>query len=82
MKKSLLVVLALVTMLAFAATANAWYYGIGCYDMPDAPKIPCKDQVLCKGQAKGMIPLCGPCPGAVKYSAKWKTVCLCPKKGK
>jgi hypothetical protein len=82
MKKSLLVVVALVALLAFAGTANAWYYGIGCFDEVVCPPPPCKDQVLCEGSAQGCIPLCGPCPGFVKYKANWKTVCLCPKKAK
>lgn len=83
MKKSLLVVVALAVVMAFAATANAWYYGLPCdLDTPVWPTPPCKDQVLCKGAAKGAIPLCGPCPGVVTYKASWKTVMLCPKKPK
>ncbi|MEW6139978.1 MAG: hypothetical protein AB1733_17275 [Thermodesulfobacteriota bacterium] len=76
MKKSLLLLVALVTTLAFAGTACAWW---DCYEMPPAPKVVCKDEVLCKGQAKGAIKLCGPCAPTIKYAGKWITMCVCPK---
>jgi len=77
MKKSLLLLVALVTMLAFASTASAWY-GWDCYEPPKC-KVVCKDEVLCKGKAAGAIKLCGPCPPTVTYSGSWLTVAQCPK---
>lgn len=85
MKKSLVLLVVLFTTLAVASSACA-FYGWDCYEMPKC-KVVCKDQVLCKGAAKGTIPLCGPamcvcgkitCP-SVSYSGQWITLLQCPK---
>jgi len=76
MKKSLVTLVVLVSALALAGTVCA-YVDWSCYEMPKA-KVVCKDTVLCKGAAKGAIPLCGPCAPVVKYSGKWLTVAKCP----
>ena len=85
MKKSLVLLAVLVTTLAFASTVCA--YSWACYEMPTC-KVVCKDEVLCKGAAKGMVPVCGPamcvygkieCP-SISWSGKWLTVVKCPKK--
>ena len=83
MKKSLVVTVVLVTSLALSGTVFAnmdW----SCLEMPVCKPI-CRDQVLCMGQAKGMIPLCapcGPCPPVISYSGKWLTVAKCPPPAK
>ena len=74
MKKSLVILVVLVSTLAFASTVVAW----DCYSYPKCPVPPCKDQVLCKGAVKGATKLCGPCAPMIKWSAKWMTLCLCP----
>ncbi len=85
MKKSLVLLVVLLTTVAFAGSACA-FYGWGCYEMPTC-KIVCKDEVLCQGSAAGNIALCGPamcingkisCP-SVSYKGKWITVLKCPK---
>lgn len=78
MKKSLLLLAAIVTTLAFAGTACAWW---DCYEMPTC-KVVCVDQVLCKGAAKGAIKLCGPCAPVIKYKGSWLTMCVCPPAAK
>jgi hypothetical protein len=76
MKKSLIIVVALVTCLAFAGTVLAW----DCY--PPAyqycKQLKCKDQVLCKGKAGGKTKLCGPCAPTISWKASWMTLALCP----
>lgn len=74
MKKSLLLLAAIVTTLAFAGTACAWW---DCYEMPPC-KVVCVDEVLCKGAAAGAIKLCGPCAPVIAYKGSWLTMCVCP----
>jgi hypothetical protein len=78
MKKSLVMLVVLMSSLALAGSVFAmadW----GCYSMPTCKPIPCKDQVLCKGKAKGMEKLCGPCAPTIKWSGSWMTVLKCPE---
>ena len=73
MKKSLVMLVVLVSSLALAGSVFAmgdW----GCYTMPSVKKPPCVDQVLCKGKEK----LCGPCAPTIKWSCNWMTVLKCP----
>jgi len=76
MKKSLVILVVLLGSVALAGSAFA-YYDWACYEMPTC-KVVCKDQVLCKGQAKGKIKLCGPCAPTISYAGKWLTVAKCP----
>ncbi len=78
MKKSLVVLVVLVTSLAFVGTVFA--SGWGCYGAPAYKAPKCVDKVLCKGKMKGAQALCGPCAGMVKWSCKWLAVEKCPKK--
>jgi hypothetical protein len=75
MKKSLVTLVVLVSCLAFAGTvcATSWW----CYEMPTCKPV-CKDTVFCKGQAKGIEKLCGPCAPVIKWKGKWSTVAVCP----
>jgi hypothetical protein len=84
MKKSLVLLVVLLTSLAVASSACA-FYGWDCYEMPKC-KVVCKDQVLCKGKAAGTIGLCGPamcdhgkitCP-SISYAGSWITLLKCP----
>ena len=78
MKKSLVMLVVLVSSLALAGSVFAmgdW----GCYSMPTVKKPPCVDQVLCKGKCKGKEKLCGPCAPTIKWSCNWMTVLKCPK---
>ncbi len=77
MKKSLVMLVVLVSSLALAGSVFAmgdW----GCYGMPSVKKPPCVDQVLCKGKCKGKEKLCGPCAPTIKWSCSWMTVLKCP----
>jgi hypothetical protein len=74
MKKSLLLVAAIVATLALAGTACAQW---DCFEMPPCKPV-CVPQVLCQGSAHGVIPLCGPCHPVVCYKGSWLTVCACP----
>jgi hypothetical protein len=77
MKKSLVMLVVLVSSLALAGSvfaAGDW----GCYSTPGVKKAPCVDQVLCKGKAKGMEKLCGPGAPSIKWSGSWMTVLKCP----
>lgn len=76
MKKSLVLLVVLLGSVALASSAFA-YYDWACYEMPVC-KVTCKDQVLCKGAAKGKIKLCGPCAPVVTYSGTWLTIAKCP----
>lgn len=77
MKKSLVLVIALAAIVAFAGTSLAASWE--CLQAPAYCKAPvCKDQVLCKGKAKGKTPLCGPGAPALKWEVKWLTLSLCP----
>jgi hypothetical protein len=75
MKKSLVMLVVLVSSLALAGSVFAMDWG--CYTTPSVKPIPCKDQVLCKGKAKGMEKLCGPCAPTIKWSGSWMTVLKC-----
>lgn len=74
MKKSLVLLVAIVATVAFAGTALAW----DCYPEVAPAKVICKDQVLCKGAAKGAIKLCGPFAPTIAYQGSWLTVLKCP----
>lgn len=74
MKKSFVVVTALLVTLAFAGSVFAFGCGNWEYKL-EVPK--CKDQVLCSGKASGFIPSCVGC-GGINWDAKWKTLSLCP----
>ncbi len=87
MKKSLVIMVVLVGSLALAGSvfaggmtkmpvtqATDW----GCYSTPTCKPAPCQDQVLCKGKAKGIQKLCGPCAPTIKWAGKWMTVLKCP----
>jgi len=76
MKKSLVLMVVLLGSLALASSAVA-YYDWACYEMPVC-KVVCKDQVLCKGAAKGKIKLCGPCAPVITYAGQWLTIAKCP----
>ncbi|AFM26789.1 hypothetical protein [Desulfomonile tiedjei] len=76
MKKSLVMLVVLMTSLALAGSVFAMDWG--CYEMPVCKPIPCKDKVLCKGKAKGMEKLCGPCAPVIKWSGSWMTIEKCP----
>jgi len=78
MKKSLIMLVVLFSSLALAGSVMATDWG--CYGpMPTCKPAPCKDQVLCKGKAKGMEKLCGPCAPTIKWSGSWMTVLKCPE---
>lgn len=88
MKKSLVLLVVLLTSLAVAGSAGA-FYGWDCYEMPKI-KVECKDEVLCQGKAAGTIALCGPaicdhgkitCP-SISYSGSWISMVVCPKPAK
>ena len=87
MKKSLVMMVVLVASLALAGSVFAggmtkmpapqgtdW----GCYSTPTCKPAPCKDQVLCKGKAKGAQKMCGPCAPTIKWAGSWMTVLKCP----
>ncbi len=80
MKKSLVMMVVLVSSLALAGTVMA-NYDWACYEMPVCKPV-CNDTVLCKGEAKGKINLCGgpcgPCAPAITYAGRWLTVVRCP----
>jgi hypothetical protein len=80
MKKSLVMLVVLVSSLALAGTVMAGY-DWGCFEMP-VVKQECYDTALCKGQAKGAVKLCGPCgpccAPVITYSGSWLTVARCP----
>lgn len=76
MKKSLVMLVVLMSSLALAGSVFAMDWG--CYTMPTCKPIPCKDEVLCKGKAKGVEKLCGPCAPTIKWSGSWMTVLKCP----
>jgi len=76
MKKSLVLMVVLLGSLALASSVFA-YYDWACYEMPVC-KVICKDQVLCKGAAKGKIKLCGPCAPVITYAGSWLTIAKCP----
>jgi hypothetical protein len=81
MKKSLVVMVILVSCMGLAGTALAqdWACMVGC-EYP-AIKTVCYDTLLCKGEAKGACALgcgpCGPCGPFVTYSGKWLSVAKC-----
>ena len=52
--------------------------GGDCYSTPTCQPAPCKDRVLCKGQAKGVEKMCGPCAPTIKWAGKWMTIEKCP----
>ncbi len=77
MKKSLVMLVVLVSSLALAGSVFAmgdW----GCYGGPVVKKAPCVDKVLCKGKCAGKEKLCGPCAPTIKWSCSWMTVLKCP----
>lgn len=74
MKKSLVLLVVLVTTVAFASTVLGYW---DCYPTPKC-KIVCVDKVLCKGKAAGKIKLCGPCAPTIKFKGSWLTVLKCP----
>jgi hypothetical protein len=87
MKKSLVLMVVLVGSLALAgsvfaggmAKAPAPQAGCGdCYSTPTCQPAPCKDIVLCKGQAKGVVKMCGCCAPTIKWAGKWMTIEKCP----
>ncbi|MCX5861789.1 MAG: hypothetical protein NTW27_06670 [Deltaproteobacteria bacterium] len=78
MKKSLVVMVVLVSCMGLAGTALAqdWACMVGC-EYP-AIKTVCYDTLLCKGEARGACALgCGPCAPCVTYSGKWLSVAKC-----
>ena len=78
MKKSLVLLVAFVATVAFAASACA-FGNWACYEMSVPPsKVICKPEVLCKGAAKGVVKLCGPCAPVIKYKGSWLTMVVCP----
>jgi len=76
MKKSLVVMVVLAGTLALAGSVIAQDWA--CFEMPPC-KIICKDDILCKGQAKGIHKLCGPCAPVIKWSGSWLYVAKCPE---
>ncbi len=76
MKKLLVLFVVLLGSLALAGTVFAMDWG--CYSMPTCKMPPCKDQVLCKGKAKGIEKLCGPCAPIIKWWGHWMTIEKCP----
>ena len=88
MKKSLVLMVVLVGSLALVgsvfaggmAKAPAPQCGGGwdCYSTPTCQPAPCKDRVLCKGQAKGVVKMCGCCAPTIKWAGKWMTIEKCP----
>jgi hypothetical protein len=77
MKKSLVMLVVLVGSLALAGSVFAMDWG--CFGaMPTCKMPPCKDKVLCKGKAKGVEKLCGPCAPVIKWSGSWMTIEKCP----
>lgn len=76
MKKSLVMMVVLVGSLALAGSVLATDWG--CYSTPTCKPAPCKDQVLCKGKAKGIEKMCGPCAPTIKWAGSWMTVLKCP----
>lgn len=76
MKKSLVLMVVLVGSLALAGSVFATDWG--CYTTPSVKPAPCKDKVLCKGQAKGVEKMCGPCAPTIKWAGKWMTIEKCP----
>ncbi len=81
MKKSLVMLVVLVSSLALAGSVFAmgdW----GCYPVQVFKKPPCKDQVLCKGKCAGKQKLCGPCAPTISWSCNWMTVLKCPAAAK
>jgi len=85
MKKSLVIMVVLVGSLALAASVFAGGMAKGpaagcgdCYSTPSCKPAPCKDQVLCKGKAKGIEKMCGPCAPTIKWAGSWMTVLKCP----
>lgn len=77
MKKSLVMLVVLMSSLALAGSVFATDWG--CYTTPSVKPVPCKDEVLCKGKAKGVEKLCGPCAPTIKWSGSWLTVLKCPE---
>jgi hypothetical protein len=81
MKKSLVMLVVLVGSLALAGSVFAMDWG--CFGaMPTCKMPPCKDKVLCKGKAKGVEKLCGPCAPVIKWAGSWSTIEKCPAKPK
>ncbi|MCL5124610.1 MAG: hypothetical protein M1511_08975 [Deltaproteobacteria bacterium] len=88
MKKSLVIMVVLVGSLALVGSVFAGGMakrhavqaaGCGdCYSAPSCQPAPCKDQVLCKGKAKGVEKMCGPCAPTIKWAGSWMTVLKCP----
>jgi hypothetical protein len=87
MKKSLVLMVVLVGSLALAGSVFAGGMakspapqcgGWDCYSTPTCQPAPCKDRVLCKGQAKGIEKMCGPCAPTIKWAGKWMTIEKCP----
>lgn len=80
MKKSLILMVVLVSSIALAGTAVAgldWACMVGC-EYPTIKTV-CYDTLLGKGEAKGVCPIgCGPCAPVVCYSGKWLCVAKCP----
>jgi hypothetical protein len=76
MKKLLVLFVVLLGSLALVGTVFAMDWG--CYEIPTCKMPPCKDRVLCKGSAKGMVKLCGPCAPVIKWAGNWMTVEKCP----
>ncbi len=76
MKKLLLLFVVLLGSFALAGTVFGMDWG--CYSMPTVKMPPCKDIVLCKGKAKGVEKLCGPCAPVIKWSGQWMTIEKCP----
>ncbi len=78
MKKSLVMVLVVVTALAFASSVLAANLGCLDYPSPDDAKAKCKDRVIDKGKCTGSQPLCGGGP-LLKWKVKWLTKEVCNK---
>ncbi|MGC8657959.1 MAG: hypothetical protein ACP5U1_02700 [Desulfomonilaceae bacterium] len=80
MKKSL--VMLVVVMGSLALVSSVFATDWGCFSTPTCKPAPCKDEVLCKGKAKGIEKMCGPCAPTIKWSGSWMTVLKCPASAK
>ena len=64
-----------------AATANAWYYGIGCYEMPELPKVKCVDKVPLQRQSKRYDSSVRSLPGSREVFSQVEDRLPVPQKG-
>ena len=81
MKKSLVMLVVLVSSLALAGSVLAFDGGWCCYTAPVCKPPVCVPQILCKGQCAGAQKLCGPCNPWIKWTCSWETVLQCPGGG-